>query len=208
MAITTYSELQTAIGNWLNRTDLTSRIPEFIALAEADMRRNLRNDLTIANDVMAAGSASMTIAGISGIVEIRGVWYNTSTYQYALKQTTLENLATLKRTGSGVPLYYAVGEDTLYFDIAADTAYAIQILAYASFTALSTGNTTNAILTSSPDLYLYGALKEAELYLEHDERNPIWAQKYQQAVRDENDRRERAELGGAPKVPGLPMIFG
>src|SRR5262245_10780943 len=42
MAISTYSELQTAVANWLNRTDLTERIPEFVALAEAQMNRRLR----------------------------------------------------------------------------------------------------------------------------------------------------------------------
>ena len=39
MAIGTYAELQTAVANWLDRDDLTDRIPEFIALAEAKMNR-------------------------------------------------------------------------------------------------------------------------------------------------------------------------
>ena len=42
MAISTKSELHTAVANWLNRSDLTSRIPEFISLAEASFNRNLR----------------------------------------------------------------------------------------------------------------------------------------------------------------------
>ena len=42
MAISTYSELQTAVANWLNRDDLTDRIPEFITLAEARFNRALR----------------------------------------------------------------------------------------------------------------------------------------------------------------------
>ena len=42
MAISTKSELHTAVTNWLNRSDLTSRIPEFITLAEASFNRNLR----------------------------------------------------------------------------------------------------------------------------------------------------------------------
>jgi len=42
MAISTYSELQTAVANWLDRDDLTDRIPEFIALAEARFNRVLR----------------------------------------------------------------------------------------------------------------------------------------------------------------------
>ena len=42
MAISTYSELQTAVANWLDRDDLTARIPEFIVLAEARYNRELR----------------------------------------------------------------------------------------------------------------------------------------------------------------------
>ena len=42
MAITTYVELQAAAANWLVRADLTTRIPEFIALAEARLNRTLR----------------------------------------------------------------------------------------------------------------------------------------------------------------------
>ncbi len=42
MAIGTYAELKTAVANWLDRDDLTDRIPEFIALAEARMNRVLR----------------------------------------------------------------------------------------------------------------------------------------------------------------------
>jgi hypothetical protein len=39
MAITTYSELQAAIGNWLDHSLFTSRTPEFIALFEAAANR-------------------------------------------------------------------------------------------------------------------------------------------------------------------------
>jgi hypothetical protein len=42
MAITTYSELQTAIGNWLDHSLFTARVPEFIALFEAAANRRLR----------------------------------------------------------------------------------------------------------------------------------------------------------------------
>ena len=42
MAISTYATLQTAVANWLDRSDLTDRIPEFIDLAEARINRALR----------------------------------------------------------------------------------------------------------------------------------------------------------------------
>jgi hypothetical protein len=41
VSISTYTELQTAVANWLARDDLTARIPEFIALAEAKFNRVL-----------------------------------------------------------------------------------------------------------------------------------------------------------------------
>ena len=38
MAITTYAQLQTAAANWLDRTDLSARIPEFIEYLKNDER--------------------------------------------------------------------------------------------------------------------------------------------------------------------------
>jgi len=41
MAINTFATLKTAVANWLNRDDLTDRIPEFISLAESRLSREL-----------------------------------------------------------------------------------------------------------------------------------------------------------------------
>ena len=42
MAITNYGELKSAVGDFLNRSDLTSVIPTFIDFAEAEFNRYLR----------------------------------------------------------------------------------------------------------------------------------------------------------------------
>src|SRR5574343_1469860 len=42
MALSTYSELQSAVASWLHRTDLTSQIQEFIRLAESDLQVRAR----------------------------------------------------------------------------------------------------------------------------------------------------------------------
>ena len=43
MALSTYTELKSAIANWLNRSDLTSEISDdFIVLTEADLNAKLR----------------------------------------------------------------------------------------------------------------------------------------------------------------------
>ena len=42
MALSTFTELKEAVADWLDRSDLTARIPDFIALAEARINRELR----------------------------------------------------------------------------------------------------------------------------------------------------------------------
>ena len=43
MSITNYTNLQSTIADYLNRDDLTSVIPVFIQLAEAQMNRDIRH---------------------------------------------------------------------------------------------------------------------------------------------------------------------
>src|SRR2546423_1608923 len=42
MAFSTYAELKSSVADWLNRTDLTAQIADFVGLAEAEMKRRLR----------------------------------------------------------------------------------------------------------------------------------------------------------------------
>jgi hypothetical protein len=42
MAITTNAELESALAGWLDRSDLTARIPDFVTLCEARVNRKLR----------------------------------------------------------------------------------------------------------------------------------------------------------------------
>jgi hypothetical protein len=42
MAISTYAELKTSIANWLDRSDLTDIIPDFISLAETRHKRDFK----------------------------------------------------------------------------------------------------------------------------------------------------------------------
>jgi len=43
VTITTYAELQSSIAGFLNRDDLTAEIKTFIALGEAELRRDVRH---------------------------------------------------------------------------------------------------------------------------------------------------------------------
>ena len=63
MAITTYAELKTAVANFLARSDLTDRIPEFISMAEARMGRELetRSQEKRATATLTGGDAFVSL---------------------------------------------------------------------------------------------------------------------------------------------------
>lgn len=204
MAITNYTELKTAVANWLGRDDLTERIPEFITLAEMDIARNLRKQ--VVRDTLTLDSDAVALP--SDCAELRSIRHSSSLRFFPIAITTPTALADLRCAGSGVPQYAAVVDGTLLLDVTPDTSYDTEIIYYEALTPLSDTEPTNATLTGAPDIYLFATLKEAELYLEHDERNPVWTGKYRQALHDENNARERAELGATPTVMRLPVVFG
>lgn len=209
MAINTYATLKTAVANWLGRSDLTARIPEFITLAEADINRNLRREVVIADfPITPDVGHEQSDALPSDCAELRLVRYKEANRKYALTEVTVETLADMRRVGSGIPCFYAVADDMLMFDVLPNTSFGLELVYFAKLVPLEEEEDTNATLTNSPDIYLFGALKEAEPYLEHDERVALWEAKYNKAVADENIARERAELGAAPKVRRLPVVFG
>ena len=85
MAIGTYSELQTAVANWLDRSDLGSRIPEFITLSEARINRLLRVRLMENVKVISLISGSKRYPIPSDYLQLRTIQYDAS----SIASTTL-----------------------------------------------------------------------------------------------------------------------
>ena len=69
MAISTYSELQEAVASWLNRSDLTTTIPDFITLAESRLNRTLRLRVMETTTTLSLTASSRTVALPSAFIE-------------------------------------------------------------------------------------------------------------------------------------------
>ena len=95
MAITTYTELKTAIANFLARSDLTDRIPEFISLAESRMSRELETRSQEKRATALTTSGDEFISLPTDLRRIRLVKNNTSTVEvldYATPKDYYESL--------------------------------------------------------------------------------------------------------------------
>jgi hypothetical protein len=160
MSITNYTELQTAVASWLSRADLTSLIPDFIALAEAKFQRELRTRNMEA--IVSITPSSGVCALPADFLQARRVYVNADE-PYELEYLTPENFylkyPVLTTWSVGPSRYYTIQGSNLYLsDIASGND--ISLLYYQEIPDLAT-NSTNWLLTNHPDLYLYGALFES-----------------------------------------------
>jgi len=185
MAITTYAELQTATANWLDRTDLTARIPEFIELAEANFNRVIRQPDMIAKDDSFSLAGRYTTLPTDTLEIIRIVVDLTPVI--VLEYLTPEEISQRRivMSSTGKPYYFTmIGGSSNQLEIlpSPDSTYTSSIVYYTRIAALTDSATTNWLLDSHPDIYLFGTLVEAEPYLKNDERMPMWTSRLDKAL--------------------------
>lgn len=178
MSLTTYSGLKQSIQDYLDRDDLSSYVDDFIDLAEARHKNEVRF-----RDLLTRGSLTIDARQISypaNFLEAKTIKILTNP-AVALKQITQDVMDEIREEGNGKPAYFSCHTE-IEFNVTPDTSYTGEIIYYASVTALSDSNTSNAILARSPGLYLFGSLVEAAPFLMHDERIQVWDGMYQRCL--------------------------
>ena len=201
MAISNYTELKTAVANWLDRDDLTNRIPEFIALAESRFNRLLRIRAMESKQTASTVAGQQNLALPSRFIQMRNLQINTSPVT-PMQYVTPEIFDRLYGGSSnGTPKFYTIIANELQLGPTPDTVQTIEMLFYERFENLSATVTTNWMITNAPDIYLYGAMLEAEPFIMNDPRVQLWATAFQQAIKDlqEQDNRDR-HSGSALRV--------
>lgn len=197
MAITTYSQLQTSIANWLDRDDMASVIPDFIALAEKQMEREVRHYKMVERSSGALDSQYSAVPA-DWLETIRFSISSGDTFK--LEMTTLNDLMTRRqnaRNTSGRPQFYAHVGETFELFPTPDATYTMELVYYQEIPKLSASQTTNWLLGDAPDAYLYGALLQAAPYLGEDERVAVWAQLYAGAIASLNAASDRTKQTSA-----------
>lgn len=189
MALDSYSALKTSLAAWLWRSDLTSQIPDYITLAEAQINRRLlkdgpcrrmmvRADATLNTEFAAVptdfmASKTINIVGNSGTHEL----------DFCTPEQINEKKG-LTQTLTGEPFFYTVVGGEFQFFPAPTSDTDAELTYWARIPSLSDSVTTNWLLTYHPDAYLYGALLQAAPYLRDDSRVPIWASAFETILSD------------------------
>jgi len=203
MSISTYAELQSTIGDFLNRDDLASVVPTFISLAEARINRELRHFNMVKRSTAAADTRYSTPPG-DWLETVRfHITDNPPSDLELISQNDMAQLREQSSNAQGRPRFYAVTAGEFEFFPTPDGSYTSELVYYADVPVLSDSNTSNWLLSKYPDIYLYGALVHTAPYLDEDQRAQTWAALYQSAIDAANRESEKARHSGS----GLRMLI-
>ena len=208
MAITSYATLKTEVATWLARSDQTSNIDTFIDNAEAWFNRNLRVRQMETETTSLTISASGVITHPTGWVSWKSLKVTTAPISN-IQIVTNETSNFRNESGStGRPLFAVVVGDTteLYPVPDSSTAYAYKAIYYKQLTALDGTNTSNWLLTSHSDIYLYGTLWQACMLLQDAQGAQYWQALFDMVVGELQTRSRSDSASGSSMMPRIRTV--
>lgn len=188
MALTTYAELKTTVANFLNRSDLTSYITDFVTLAERRISRDVVSNghFLRAMEKRAADSLTPSNAYLglpTDFLAMRSIKITSTDPVTRLEYVTPDRFNEMYASSTTqTPKVFTIIGDELVFGPIPDSAYVVEMAYYGAITPLSDSNTTNWLVTNSPETLLYGSLLEAELFVKNDQRAANWKGLYDTAL--------------------------
>ena len=189
-----YQRLKEVIADWANRGDLDSQIPVFIEMAEARLKRDLRDKVRMTQRAEAMVYGEYFPLPCDWCETIKVIADGS-----VLRLTDSFNVERIELFAG--PKFYRHSGDQLQLLPATDVSESDPIrfeMEYLAFPeALSEENQSNWVLNTYPDLYIYGAMLQVAPYLQDDARIPVWAQAYGEAVSAANVASEKSHGSGS-----------
>ena len=199
MAISTKAELHTAVANWLNRSDLTSRIPEFISLAEASFNRNLRTREMLVRST--ASTSGQYVSLPTDFLEMLNIELTSTTPPKRLVYITSDrsdDYRERQNNKTGIPDYYTIEGTSIQLLPTPNEAVTVQLNYYQDIPALSglADSANNWILSAHPDVYLYGTLMQASPYIMAPQSAQQWDALLVRSVQELTAADEKSRYSG------------
>lgn len=198
--ITGYTSLQTSVGDWLAKGNLTSFIPAFIQNFEERFYRQPRNYGKWMEGALSI-SFSSTATIPSDFLSLRVAYLNGQTRQPLINSSLEQLYAKYPRgSSSGIPAWIARDGANFVFGPLPNGTFTLNGNYYAKPVLLrnfASDAAAHFLIVNAPDLLLYGALLEAVPFIKDDNRIPIWQGFFDRALEDYRDLMKAQKFGGS-----------
>jgi hypothetical protein len=199
MALDTYDNLFKSISNRIERgSSLDTEIDDFIALAEIEMLSNPTESLKI-SEAETISTANTDV--LTRFLQLPAGFKKSRDFSITLP----EGIGKLEyrtpnqmniRNDSGVPCFYTVQGGEVAFDIIPQEVWTVTFDYFKDFTPLTVLNQTNIILDKYPNIYLFGALRQAFIRSQDQQQESIYTSNFLSAIESANLSELEARNGG------------
>lgn len=200
--ITSYSTLQTAVTDYLARSNLSTFTPNFIQNWEEKFLRQPMNFGRWMETSLSSAISSSVVAVPSAYLGLKYAYVDGSPAS-RLDRVSLNQLyGRYPRGGdSARPVWISRDTTNFVFGPIPDSDYTIKGVYWAKPTLLRSFASDAAahwIIVNAPDLALYGALLEATPFLRNDSRIQVWDGFYKTALQNYRDLQREEDVSGSP----------
>lgn len=179
MALANYTDLQAAVVSWHKRD--AGMVPDAITLAEKRINNLLESRLAEVETTLTATPGSRYIALPSGYYRNLALFMTTFGTRIDMLFVSPENMPVVKDS-DGQPTYYTIDGSNIAFNYKADQAHTFTFRYKKGYNLATTA--TNHILTNHPAVYLYGALREVNIFSVDPEKVQGYELMFQQALQE------------------------
>ena len=185
MAYDTYDNLKIAVLGQSHRSDLEIYFNDFLDITEVEIRSNPAESLKMnLNEKISTAPTSTTtrfLALPDGFQSSRK-FSITIDVEYIQELTYRTPDQMNIRPFTGTPVFFTVRNNQLEFDIIPDIAYTVTMTYTSNLVPLSLTNQTNDILTKYPNIYLFGCLKQASIWLQDIDQSIVYDGLFSEAI--------------------------
>jgi hypothetical protein len=222
--VASYQQLQDDVSSWLNRRDIASLIPGWVAMVETEIAETLRARCMVTSGTQPIDAAYITLP--DDFAQMESIRDATSGELFILKDewsgswtapstTAWVNGAVVGGVGQVCTAYRLV-HDCIEFlphpiiPNPPDPAWIPQQVLmgwYARPKPLLLPSDTNTVLEARYGVYLWGVLKMGALFELDDDRAAQADAQWQQQVTRANLHKQSSDYGGAPLRSELAVCF-
>jgi len=191
VGLSTYGDLKLQVADWLNRTDLTEAIPEFILIAEVRIRTDIKvrtQELIVTGTLTGA-----TLALPTQLNEVRRI----VVADRELAFITPEQFQRMSRFNVSSPArYYTIIGETFHI-LGGGSGDDYELTYWEWFDYFTDDADTNWLLLNAPDVYLWASCEAGALFLKDYAASQDFGGRYLAAVKRVQDR-EKAMRNSGP----------
>lgn len=204
--IGTYDDLVAKVADWLDRDDLTSRIPDFISILEARLNRLLRTVL------QGTSNTLWTVAGefFALPADFRKL---RSAKTYGPPHRRIYEVAPSALPAcsqSDAAIAYSIEGRMLRFSPIPSTEnpLTLDVNYWKRIAPLGTDQPVNWVLTEHPDIYVWGTLHQAAIYIRDPEAIDACGALLDQAIGELRQMSRNDQWGGPLAPRGVSQVRG